>query len=116
MVKSVTLAESVVIIKIYYKDILRSLAKTVLVRLLAKKQVQHQDWQGSGLDQRMKFQVSKLVKEKNICASEIMSDLNRQVRKWGLDVRYRNLTFKNVFIKTSQLLVSGVSPCQRLRC
>ena len=109
MVKSVTLAESVVIIKIYYKDILRSLAKTVLVRLLAKKQVQHQDWQGSGLDQRMKFQVSKLVKEKNICASEIMSDLNRQVRKWGLDVRYRNLTFKNVFIKTSPFGLRCVS-------
>ena len=35
-----------------------------------------------------KLQVSKLVKEKNICASEIMADLNRQVRKWGLDVRY----------------------------
>ena len=35
-----------------------------------------------------KLKVSKLVKEKNICASEIMADLNRQVRKWGLDVRY----------------------------
>ena len=33
-------------------------------------------------------QVSKLVKEKNVCASEIMADLNRQVRKWGLDVRW----------------------------
>lgn len=41
------------------------------------------------------LQVSKLVKEKNICASEIMSDLNRQVRKWGLDVRYFNLVFKS---------------------
>ena len=115
MVKSVTLAESVVIIKIYYKDILRSLAKTVLVRLLAKKQVQHQDWQGSGLDQRMKFQVSKLVKEKNICASEIMSDLNRQVRKWGLDVRYFNLVLRKRIINSSSL-VSGVSPCPRRRC
>ena len=35
------------------------------------------------------------MKEKNICASEIMSDLNRQVRKWGLDVRYFNLVFKS---------------------
>jgi len=57
-----------------HQDILRSLAKTVLVRLLAKKQV------------------SKLVKEKNICASEIMADLNRQVRKWGLDVRCVSLS------------------------
>ena len=51
--------------------------------------------QGQGLDEKKKLQVSKLVKEKNICASEIMSDLNRQVRKWGLDVRYFNLVFKS---------------------
>jgi len=64
-----------------HQDILRSLAKTVLVRLLAKKQV------------------SKLVKEKNICASEIMADLNRQVRKWGLDVRCVSLSEAKVLKK-----------------
>ena len=55
------------------------------------------------------MQVSKLVKEKNICASEIMSDLNRQVRKWGLDVRYFNLVFRRLIIKSSPLLFRCVS-------
>jgi len=57
-----------------HQDILRSLGKTVLVRLLAKKQV------------------TKLTKEKNICASEIMSELNRQIQKWGLNVRCVSLS------------------------
>jgi len=43
--------------------------------------------------------VSKLVKEKNICASEIMADLNRQVRKWGLDVRCVSLSEAKVLKK-----------------
>lgn len=64
-----------------HQDILRSLAKTVLVRLLAKKQV------------------TKLVKEKNICSSEIQADLNRQVRKWGLDVRCVSLSEAKVLKK-----------------
>jgi len=73
-----------------HQDILRSLAKTVLVRLLAKKQV------------------SKLVKEKNVCAAEIMADLNRQVRKWGLDVRCVSLSEAKVLKKPEGN--NGVAP------
>ena len=59
------------------------------MRLLAKKQVPLKNrFHFERVCLETKLQVSKLVKEKNICASEIMADLNRQVRKWGLDVRY----------------------------
>ena len=43
------------------------------------------------------------MKEKNICASEIMADLNRQVRKWGLDVRYFNHLAFRKFLSSKPL-------------
>lgn len=57
-----------------HQDILRSLGKTVLVRLLAKKHI------------------SKLKKDKTMCANEIMKDLNKQIRKWGLIIRCVSLS------------------------
>jgi len=57
-----------------HQDILRSLGKTVMVRLLAKKHI------------------SKLTREKTMCANEIMKDLNQQIRKWGLIVRCVSLS------------------------
>jgi len=57
-----------------HQDILRSLGKTVLVRLLAKKHI------------------SKLNREKTACANEIMKELNKQVRKWGLIIRCVSLS------------------------
>jgi len=72
-----------------HQDILRSLGKTVLVRLLAKKQV------------------SKLAKEKTICANEIMSELNRQVQKWGLNVRCVSLSETKVLKKPEH---AGIGP------
>jgi len=57
-----------------HQDILRSLGKTVLVRLLAKKHI------------------SKLTREKTMCANEIMKELNKQIRKWGLIVRCVSLS------------------------
>jgi len=57
-----------------HQDILRSLGKTVLVRLLAKKHI------------------SKLTREKTACANEIMKELNKQVRKWGLIIRCVSLS------------------------
>ena len=32
-------------------------------------------------------QISKLTREKTSCANEIMTELNKQVRKWGLIIR-----------------------------
>merc|ERR1712130_536772 len=49
-----------------HQDILRSLGKTLLVRILAKKHI------------------SKLTREKTTCANEITKEFNKQVRKWGL--------------------------------
>jgi len=57
-----------------HQDILRSLGKTVLVRLLAKKHI------------------SKLTREKTMCANEIMKELNKQIRKWGLIIRCVSLS------------------------
>jgi len=57
-----------------HQDILRSLGKTVLVRLLAKKHI------------------SKLTREKTFCANEIMKELNKQIRKWGLIIRCVSLS------------------------
>ena len=71
-----------------HQDILRSLGKTVLVRLLAKKHVgalrgreRNTNWLLFSL------QISKLNREKTACANEIMKELNKQVRKWGLIIR-----------------------------
>ena len=52
-----------------HQDILRSLSKTLLIKLLVKKTV------------------SKIEKEKRLLASEIQDEMNLQVRKWGLDVQ-----------------------------
>jgi hypothetical protein len=57
-----------------HQDILRSLGKTILVRLLAKKHI------------------SKLTREKTMCANEIMKELNKQIRKWGLIIRCVSLS------------------------
>jgi hypothetical protein len=51
-----------------HQDILRSLGKTVLIKLLVKKTV------------------SKLEKDKRTPEAEIVDELNDQVRKWGIDV------------------------------
>ena len=72
-----------------HQDILRSLGKTVLVRLLAKKHV--------GRDRHFRLvkisvQISKLTREKTACANEIMKELNKQVRKWGLIIRCVSLS------------------------
>ena len=71
-----------------HQDILRSLGKTVLVRLLAKKHVgvlwgreRNTNWL------LLSLQISKLNREKTACANEIMKELNKQVRKWGLIIR-----------------------------
>ena len=52
-----------------HQDILRSLGKTVLIKLLVKKTV------------------SKLEKDKRTPETEIVDELNDQVRKWGIDVQ-----------------------------
>merc|ERR1712106_485178 len=57
-----------------HQDILRSLGKTVLVRVPAKKHI------------------SKLTREKTFCANEIMKELNTQIRKWGLIIRCVSLS------------------------
>ena len=56
------------------QDILRSLGKTLLVRILAKKHI------------------SKLTREKTTCANEITKEFNKQVRKWGLIIRCVSLS------------------------
>lgn len=57
-----------------HQDILRSLGKTLLVRILAKKHI------------------SKLTREKTTCANEITKEFNKQVRKWGLIIRCVSLS------------------------
>ena len=37
-------------------------------------------------------QISKLTREKTACANEIMKELNKQVRKWGLIIRCVSLS------------------------
>ena len=51
-----------------HQDILRSLGKTVLIKLLVKKTV------------------PQLEKDKRTPETEIVDELNDQVRKWGIDV------------------------------
>ena len=50
------------------------MGKTLVIRLLVKKSV-HQ-----------------LQKEKKICGQEIMAEMNKQVRKWGMDIRCVSLS------------------------
>ena len=69
-----------------HQDILRSLGKTVLVRLLAKKHVGSLP-ASSQTGAKIILQISKLNREKTACANEIMKELNKQVRKWGLIIR-----------------------------
>ena len=38
------------------------------------------------------MQISKLTREKTACANEIMKELNKQVRKWGLIIRCVSLS------------------------
>lgn len=57
-----------------HQDIIRSLGKTLVIRLLVKKNV------------------VQLQKEKKICGQEIMDEMNTQVRKWGMDVRCVSLS------------------------
>jgi len=52
-----------------YQEMLRSLAKTVLVRMTVKQTI------------------SQLNKEKHRCENSVKDEINGQVRKWGLDVR-----------------------------
>jgi len=52
-----------------HQDILRSLSKTLLIKILVKKTV------------------SQLEKERRRPAAEIQDELNLQVRKWGIDVQ-----------------------------
>ena len=52
-----------------HQDILRSLSKTILIKILVKKTV------------------SQLEKERRRREEEIQNELNSQVRKWGLDVQ-----------------------------
>ena len=52
-----------------HQDILRSLSKTILIKILVKKTV------------------SQLEKERRRQEEDIQNELNLQVRKWGLDVQ-----------------------------
>ena len=63
-----------IVVILRLQDILRSLGKTVMVRMLAKKHI------------------SKLTREKTACASEITKELNKQIRKWGLVIRCVSLS------------------------
>jgi putative sterol carrier protein len=52
-----------------YQEMLRSLAKTVLIRLTVKQTI------------------AQLNKDKHKCENSVKDDINGQVRKWGLDIR-----------------------------
>lgn len=52
-----------------HQEMIRSLAKTVVVRIIIKKTIQ------------------QLTKDKKAPAKEVKTEINGQVRKWGLDIR-----------------------------
>ena len=54
---------------IFQQDILRSLGKTVLVKILVKKTV------------------SQLEKDKRTPEQSVQDEMNNQVRKWGIDIQ-----------------------------
>eukprot|EP00090_Calanus_glacialis_P004255 TRINITY_DN13146_c0_g1_i1.p1 TRINITY_DN13146_c0_g1~~TRINITY_DN13146_c0_g1_i1.p1 ORF type:complete len:486 (-),score=92.30 TRINITY_DN13146_c0_g1_i1:1119-2576(-) len=57
-----------------HQDILRSLGKSLITKVLTKRST------------------SQLIKDRRIAAQKILDDLNLQVRKWGIDVRSVNLS------------------------
>ena len=60
--------------KLVFQDILRSLGKTILVKILVKKTV------------------SQIDKDTRVSAQKIQDELNNQVRKWGIDVQKVDLS------------------------
>jgi hypothetical protein len=61
-----------------HQDILRSLSKTLMIKILVKKTV------------------SKIEKERRTPAAEIQDELNLQVRQWGIDVQKVELSVPKI--------------------
>lgn len=73
-----------------HQDILRSLGKTLLTKVLVKRSL------------------SQLKSDKRISAQVICDELNEQVRKWGLDVRSVSLSDPKVLKEAGQ--ASAMNP------
>jgi len=72
-----------------HQDILRSLGKSLITKVLTKRTV------------------SQLVKDRRIAAQKILDDLNHQVRKWGIDIRKVSLSDPKVLKKPEDKSVLG---------
>eukprot|EP00092_Neocalanus_flemingeri_P018646 GFUD01020192.1.p1 GENE.GFUD01020192.1~~GFUD01020192.1.p1 ORF type:complete len:487 (+),score=107.49 GFUD01020192.1:64-1524(+) len=72
-----------------HQDILRSLGKSLITKVLTKRTV------------------SQLVKDRRIAAQKILDDLNVQVRKWGIDIRQVTLSDPKVLKKAEERSALG---------
>jgi len=64
-----------------HQDILRSLGKSLITKVLTKKST------------------TQLCKDRRVAAQKILDDLNNQVRKWGIDIRQVDLSDPKVLKK-----------------
>jgi len=72
-----------------HQDILRSLGKSLLTKILTK------------------MTVNKLIKDRRVACARILDDLNVQVRKWGVDIRSVVLSDPKVLKKPEDRSVMG---------
>lgn len=72
-----------------HQDILRSLGKSLLTKTLTK------------------MTANKLAKDRRMASQKILTDLNLQVRKWGLDIRLVSLSDPKVLKKPEERSVMG---------